>query len=156
VNALHPGVLGNNRCTFAGNYCHATCGSRSGGIHTSTNSSSSSSSNCSVFTSVRCNGATYSDELHALLSATVMIRRLKRDVLSQLPPLRRTLVRVEPNKCELKAVLDSRERDGVCRFAEDAYDLDNSEFRGPASDMSIEQTEGLLKAPGAAEWVSHS
>jgi hypothetical protein len=64
-------------------------------------------------------------------------------------------VRVEPNKCELKAVVESRERDGVCRFADDAYDLDNSEVRGPASDMSIEQTEGLLKAPGAAEWVSH-
>ena len=37
-------------------------------------------------------GCSHADELHALIAGLVMIRRLKKDVLTQLPPKRREQV----------------------------------------------------------------
>ena len=86
----------------------------------------------------------------AYLNCENVNRRLKKDVLSQLPPLRRTLVRVEPDRCELKAVLHERATEGIARYAE------SEEHRELAGELSKAQEEGLLKAPAAVEWVRYT
>ena len=40
-----------------------------------------------------CAGASETEELYHVLTSCMMVRRLKKDVLSQLPPKRRTQVR---------------------------------------------------------------
>ncbi|KAF3773481.1 DNA annealing helicase and endonuclease, partial [Nymphaea thermarum] len=49
-------------------------------------------------------GASNHDELHNLMKATVMIRRLKKDVLSELPVKRRQQVFLELNEKEMKQI----------------------------------------------------
>ncbi|XP_074565416.1 uncharacterized protein LOC141821928 isoform X1 [Curcuma longa] len=49
-------------------------------------------------------GASNHEELHSLLKATVMIRRLKRDVLSQLPVKRRQQVFLDLNESDMKQI----------------------------------------------------
>jgi SWI/SNF-related matrix-associated actin-dependent regulator 1 of chromatin subfamily A len=49
-------------------------------------------------------GSTNPRELNFILTQSVMIRRLKKDVLSQLPPKRRQIIEVEPDEKVLKQV----------------------------------------------------
>ena len=48
-------------------------------------------------------GANNTTELHFILSATVMIRRLKKDILQQLPPKNRYLVKIDINDNETRS-----------------------------------------------------
>ncbi|CAM9826147.1 unnamed protein product, partial [Phaeothamnion confervicola] len=54
-------------------------------------------------------GSSNIPELHALLRATVMVRRLKKDILTQLPPKKRTLVEVPVENPEAMAQLRAGE-----------------------------------------------
>ncbi len=122
VNALRKGLLGDRRFHFAASYCRGTQRLIKLGY-------------CPV-AQVRCGGITHSVELNALLRHAVMIRRLKKDVMSQLPPLWRTVIRLQPNVLEIKEGEKARE---------------SADAKGA---MSQYQREGLLKVPEAQEWVS--
>jgi hypothetical protein len=81
------------------------------------------------------NGCSNVDELHGMLKS-VMLRRLKRDVLTELPPKRRQIVTVDldkdklPNLKDLRAQLDGlRSGDG----------LDEEAYLGQHSDQRFEQ-----------------
>ncbi len=122
VDALRKGLLGDRRFHFAASYCRGTrrfikLGDR-------------------PVAQVRCGGITHSGELNALLRHAVMIRRLKKDVMFQLPPLWRTVIRLQPDMREIKEGGKARE---------------SAHAKG---DMSQYQREGLLKVPEAQEWVT--
>jgi SNF2 family DNA or RNA helicase len=124
VDALQPGLLGASRRQFASSYCRGT------------KVQVLQESRGDVRTVVSCSGLTHSSELNSLLRESVMIRRLKCDVLSQLPPMRRTVIRVEPSNKDLQSALLSRKEKGL------------------TASMSAYQQEGLKKVPRAVEWVS--
>jgi len=84
-------------------------------------------------------GAAFLGELHALLGATWMLRRLKRDVLAELPPLRRVVVRLEAAAARRGGGGDGGGDDAEGAPAEDAA----SDFRAA----------GLAKLTAAAAWV---
>jgi hypothetical protein len=104
VNALRKGLLGSNKWEFGRNYCKGQWRapgqpqSRDGldalprwpGIRYNTHKKPP------VFAVY--DGCRYDEELHGLLRTSVMIRRLKAEVLMQLPPLLRTVVRVDTIK----------------------------------------------------------
>ena len=50
-------------------------------------------------------GATETEELYHVLTSCIMVRRLKKDVLSQLPPKRRTQVRLPPSPFHISSHL---------------------------------------------------
>ncbi len=122
VNALRKGLLGGKRFHFASSYCRGTQRFIKLGSH--------------LVAQVRCGGITHSGELNALLRRAVMIRRLKKDVMLQLPPLWRTVIRLQPNMREIKEGEKARE---------------SADAKGA---MSQYQRDGLLKVPEAQEWVS--
>ncbi len=74
MDALKPGLLGRERYEFAAAYCNRRAVPVPGGEGRLRYDNS---------------GLSRAAELHALLRREVMLRRLKRDVLSQLPPKRR-------------------------------------------------------------------
>lgn len=74
VDALKPQLLGRDRFDFAFSYCNRRAVPLPGGEGRQRFDNS---------------GLSRAAELHGLLRREVMLRRLKRDVLSQLPPKRR-------------------------------------------------------------------
>eukprot|EP00931_Biecheleriopsis_adriatica_P063530 TRINITY_DN38492_c0_g2_i1.p1 TRINITY_DN38492_c0_g2~~TRINITY_DN38492_c0_g2_i1.p1 ORF type:complete len:750 (-),score=183.32 TRINITY_DN38492_c0_g2_i1:155-2404(-) len=72
-------------------------------------------------------GARCADELNHLLTSTVMIRRLKKDVLSQLPPKRRQRVPIEVFDTKLLKEIRNHKygKAGVSNFGEDMQETSN-------------------------------
>ena len=64
---------------------------------------------------MRCRQAYNAEELHSILTSTFMIRRLKKDVLSELPPKRSIQVNLEIDMKKYDAIIDQwmKERDMV-------------------------------------------
>ena len=93
-------------------------------------------------------GSSNEGALHAELNSRLMVRRRKADVLSQLPPKRRTRVLVELD-AKRRAVIDALERQG----AADADDGDGGEFGRMRllSKMVVELASA--KAAHAAEYA---
>ncbi|CAH2606120.1 DEAD/DEAH box helicase (plasmid) [Rhodovastum atsumiense] len=56
------------------------------------------------------NGASHLDELQDLLRQTVMVRRLKKDVLTELPPKRRQIIELPADAPALKAALTAERK----------------------------------------------
>lgn len=54
-------------------------------------------------------GASHIDELYTLLRSTIMIRRLKKDVLEELPPKQRQIIYFTTNKQQLKLINEELE-----------------------------------------------
>lgn len=57
-------------------------------------------------------GATHLDELNEKLRSTVMVRRLKKDVLKELPAKIRTIIPLEVNSSEIRMALDAEKEAG--------------------------------------------
>jgi hypothetical protein len=94
-----------------------------------------------------CSGLTRASELHLLLRQEIMLRRLKRDVLDQLPAKRRQVIRLPkpPPK-------DWPKRDGARRHCADDSDAssseddDDDEDRGHEADVAPTLGAGKEKA----------
>lgn len=84
-------------------------------------------------------GATNLDELQDRLRKAIMIRRLKKDVLKELPPKRRSVVLLEPDK---------RQQTLIAREREILHKLDPSDrlYRTDAGD-NYDQIVATLKSP---------
>lgn len=106
-------------------------------------------------------GATNLDELHRVLTAAVMVRRLKSGVLSQLPPKRRQQVflTLEPGErsqlAKLTAGLDAARRAMASAAATAAAGGDPSAFRGEErrAIMDAYHATALLKAKAVQRYV---
>uniref|UniRef100_A0A1D2A8V2 DNA annealing helicase and endonuclease ZRANB3 n=1 Tax=Auxenochlorella protothecoides TaxID=3075 RepID=A0A1D2A8V2_AUXPR len=122
VDALRQGMLGDTRQQYAGLYCaRRIVRSRiRGGEET---------------THVDNSGLRRAEELHRLLRYAVMLRRLKREVLAQLPPKRRQVVRLP------------RIRAKPGRAGEGAGDDEGCQARSAA------QATGIAKLPSVIEWL---
>jgi SNF2 family DNA or RNA helicase len=107
VDALHPGLL-NSKDVFANGYCERRPSRFKRGAFT-------------------CSGGARLQELHLLLRSTVMLRREKKEVAAELPPMRRQVVRLD--------VADSH---SVAGFA----------------DMEKAHMVGWRKVEAACEWLA--
>ncbi|CAM9157600.1 unnamed protein product, partial [Laminaria digitata] len=147
VEAISPGLLGQGplykaKHAFASNYCGGTMRtqmSRNGGV-----------TRVPVIS-----GSGYPDELHLLLKNEVMIRRLKVNVVDQLPPLRRIVVRVAAHGGELKKALEAGGFDADPEDCEEGADeAERGGRRGRrAGAMGDDQRAGLKKVKSASEWI---
>ena len=94
-------------------------------------------------------------ELHGLLRAQVMIRRLKRDVLAQLPPKRRQVIRLPKPAPEdwPSGTTASEARPAAGEGG------DEDEEQEPQTDgdvITAVHRTGLAKLPSAIEWLMHA
>ncbi|CAM9154072.1 unnamed protein product, partial [Choristocarpus tenellus] len=100
-------------------------------------------------------GIEYPDELHALLRSAVMVRRLKINVMDQLPRLRqvRTVVRVAENREELRraAFLTSFACHHYTTGVPESEKVNANPEDG--NRMSADRIAGLKKVRSAADWV---
>ncbi|XP_024542351.1 DNA annealing helicase and endonuclease ZRANB3 [Selaginella moellendorffii] len=115
VNALWPGILGKNKYNFARNYC----------------SSSSDAAYKDYQRGVRL------EELNILLREIVMIRRLKDQILTQLPPKRRQIIRLRLSSGDMLEAKASIDADG------DERQLNTQEI-------------GIAKLKGVTDWLSNN
>lgn len=102
-------------------------------------------------------GSSNLEELHNLLTSSVMIRRLKRDVLATLPPKRRRLIQMQVTAAaakelaKLHAVLEEQRR-SLARASSAGERLALSErMRGTLA--SIYRTTGIGKLPAIVKTV---
>ena len=87
---------------------------------------------------INWSGASYTKELHFILQ-TMMIRRLKKDVLNELPPKRRSKIEIEADKKILEQIKNNeKEKNGI-----------NNE-----SVMNLYSLSGLAKIKGVIEYIS--
>lgn len=121
-------------------------------------------------------GACHSNELHYILQNSVMIRRLKKDVLSELPPKRRQKIQVQTDSkivSQIQALLNKNsKKDSGNNYTRVVNDLINRQFnvgddvdaemsameRGEAGEalQAINQCyslTGLAKLKGTREYI---
>lgn len=96
LHALAPKQWPNEK-DFAKRYCSAPKNNR-GGKALQAGFGSSSTANGKSWSEY--SGASNMEELHMMLTATIMIRRLKKDILKQLPEKQRHIVKVEISDTE--------------------------------------------------------
>ncbi|KAG0605049.1 hypothetical protein M758_9G027500 [Ceratodon purpureus] len=164
INCLWPNLLGKNKYEFARNYCDRPF--QSSGLGNSKDFSRGSRLL----------------ELNVLLRQAVMIRRLKNDVLQQLPPKRRQVICLQLAPVDIKgakaftaATMNARisarlgeqackcgfTRKGVCGCEEENEDESNDECENreklPASGTSAKYLTGheigIAKLRGFQEWL---
>lgn len=150
VDAVAPGLLGANRICFASAYCNRREVALT--VH-----------NGERTTRWDVGGLSRGGELHDMLKAEVMLRRLKQDVLSQLPPKRRQVIRLpKPAASEWPKLAE-----GATRHADDsegsASSASEDEGEEGAEDadgggqsakpMSAAHRTGLAKASSVIDWL---
>ncbi|KAL2479170.1 SNF2 domain-containing protein [Forsythia ovata] len=146
VNMLWPGLLGNNKYEFAKSYC-------------------------SVNFIWGCQGKNFQDfskgirleELNVLLKQSVMIRRLKEQVLLQLPPMRRQMIRLVLRKSDIRCAKETLEmgnnnasslNDDENGPIEDPDEVQDNDDKDNSSKHVPDQALGIAKLPGFLEWLS--
>lgn len=105
-------------------------------------------------------GCSHDAELHALLTSSLMLRRLKSQVLSQLPPLVRTVIRVTAPalptaagtqaEAEGEGLWDDVSATQADMIRDDAMLLEREAASGRPSEYHL---VGRNKLEGALEWV---
>lgn len=105
-------------------------------------------------------GCSHDAELHALLTSSLMLRRLKSQVLSQLPPLVRTVIRVTAPalptaagtqaEAEGEGLWDDVSATQADMIRDDAMLLEKEAASGRPSEYHL---VGRNKLEGALEWV---
>ncbi|KAK9812930.1 hypothetical protein WJX72_005929 [[Myrmecia] bisecta] len=154
VDAIRPGLLGFSREAFAQRYCNrrlVACGRRGEDRKRWDNS-----------------GLARAGELHSLLKQEVMLRRMKREVLSQLPPKRRQVVRLPrprpqdwPKEGKAKSAADGEDTSGSESEGEEAAPV-GMEAASPKDEPEQEQRlskdhcTGIAKLPNVIEWLMHA
>ncbi|CAL9198400.1 unnamed protein product [Musa hybrid cultivar] len=161
INMLWPGLLGKDKYEFAKSYCSVKLVQRSNGV---------------VFKDF--SKGIRLGELNILLGQTVMVRRLKEHVLTQLPPKRRQIVWVvlkaadillATSSCSTSGTMvmdgESRKESFVdCFSDQDKYDGDQklekydacpgTECRKSQKHLSHQEI-GIAKLSGFREWFSN-
>ncbi|PHJ20662.1 hypothetical protein CSUI_005495 [Cystoisospora suis] len=105
-------------------------------------------------------GHQHAEELHVLLKKTIMIRRLKQQVHTELPPKIRSRVPVQIPVKELKEIRDKMEElsaDGSA-YKRDGADDDEDFLNGSAGSPLITELftlTGLAKRQGVSEYLSY-
>jgi SWI/SNF-related matrix-associated actin-dependent regulator 1 of chromatin subfamily A len=95
-------------------------------------------------------GATNTHELHKLLVQTIMIRRLKAEVLPELPPKVRTIV---PVPLEDKAEYNKANKETVYKFGEQEWRVKDDAANALAEIEALKQTAVAGKLKAAARWI---
>jgi len=159
IDALRPGLLG-ARTDFGRRYCHRVhwrrrLGPDGRGWFERTED---------------FGGARHIAEIHGLLKSEIMVRRLKEEVVDQMPPLRRRVVRLPPPArsawpgVAVAAAGDSdagkadARADAAAAAADPLGDSDPFVALGDGDGLmagagSSEQRVGLAKVPGAMAWL---
>ena len=100
-------------------------------------------------------GASNLDELQVILRSTVMIRRLKRDVLAELPPKTRQIIRLEPSTELLFEAAWTDSIDDVLDFDATVPELIRPEKMPAFEAMSAARHQtAMLKVDRVAEFVA--
>ncbi|KAK9866369.1 hypothetical protein WJX84_005962 [Apatococcus fuscideae] len=146
VDALRPGLLGPNREVFAQRYCARRLVPVWQGGHRTDQRKWDNS------------GLARATELHLLLKQEVMVRRLKVEVMAQLPPKRRQVVRLPPPKpsdwppSELP-VPNEEEEEGANGQQVPGYEGAQSDEQQKPRELSGDHRTGLAKLPTVIEWL---
>lgn len=100
-------------------------------------------------------GATRTEELHKILVDTVMIRRLKEDVLKDLPPKSRHVVPIQLNAADRKTYREAKE--DVVAWLYKNYSREVAERASRTEAMQrvniLKQLTAKLKLPYVIEWT---
>ncbi|OMO51229.1 SNF2-related protein [Corchorus capsularis] len=142
INMLWPGLLGETKYKFAETYC-------------AVNFSQSSQGFKDFSKGIRL------EELHVLLSQTVMIRRLKEHVMVQLPPKRRQVIRLQLKKSDIasaKAAIslsngDTFDNNAAKDASENLEENHDGESYCTSGELSYQEL-GVAKLRGFREWFS--
>ncbi|XP_059641491.1 uncharacterized protein LOC132283544 [Cornus florida] len=146
INMLWPGLLGKDKYEFAKTYCSVKVVRRREG-----------KSFMDFSKGIRL------EELNVLLKQTVMIRRLKAHVLTQLPPKRRQIINLLLKRADIDKALDVGgivDKDASEKnVAEDeplniSDKLDDTGGCRRSSRKLSEQELGIAKLSGFCEWLS--
>ena len=142
VDALRPGLLGASKRAFAETYCDLKLVSTTSGP------------------SYDRSGGSRLQELHALLTKEVMIRRLKSQVLCDLPPKRRQVVPVDAGNVSRKTRGGESSESSEASDDECGHDRRSRaraeralEEAGAGRRMSRHRDAALVKLPGAIKWL---
>ncbi|GKU88872.1 hypothetical protein SLEP1_g3086 [Rubroshorea leprosula] len=141
INMLWPGLLGKDKYKFANTYCAVNMVQNTPGFK-------------DFSKGVRL------EELNVLLKQTVMIRRLKEQVLVQLPPKRRQIIRLLLKRSDIASAkasislisADASENNAAQAIHSEKFE-ENDDGGGCNEELCFQEL-GIAKLPGFREWLS--